>query len=287
MSWRSALHSRPVLVLGVVVSLLVPAMTLPRLPHVTIWPVLVGLAPWVVGKYVLCPLRWRVLTGAGLTRRWHMRAYAESELLGLATPGHVGADVWRLHRLTRTGLGRGDAVMSVGADRFVGAIGLAVFVGFAGTALPTRMLLVSLAVGLVAVAAALVVRRVRPEWLPSGPLPRPRQLAHALALSAGYQVSIAGLLLGTVAATGHSVSPLAVMGAFGASQLAGAIPGPNGASPRDAALVVALVAAGVPWVAATAAVTLKAALAWAPALVLGGASLLLTRRALRAAPQPA
>lgn len=287
MTWRSVLHSRPVLVLGVVVSLLVPAMTLPRLPHVTIWPVLVGLLPWVVGKYVLCPLRWRVLTGAGLTRRWHMRAYAESELLGLVTPGHVGADVWRLHRLTRTGLGRGDAVMSVGADRFVGAIGLAVFVGFAGTALPTRMLLVSLAVGVVAVAAALVVRRVRPEWLPSGPLPRPRQLAHALALSAGYQVSIAGLLLGTVAATGHSVSPLVVMGAFGASQLAGAIPGPNGASPRDAALVVALVAAGVPWVAATAAVTLKAALAWAPALVLGGASLLLTRRALRAAPQPA
>jgi hypothetical protein len=286
-TWRSVLHSRPVLVLGVVVSLLVPAMTLPRLPHVTLWPVLVGLAPWVVGKYVLCPLRWRVLTGAGLTRRWHMRAYAESELLGLVTPGHVGADVWRLHRLTRTGLGRGDAVMSVGADRFVGAIGLAVFVGFAGTALPTRMLLVSLAVGLVAVAAALVVRRVRPEWLPSGPLPRPRQLAHALALSAGYQASIAGLLLGTVAATGHSVSPLAVMGAFGASQLAGALPGPNGASPRDAALVVALVAAGVPWVAATAAVTLKAALAWAPALVLGGASLLLTRRALRAAPQPA
>jgi hypothetical protein len=286
-TWRSVLHSRPVLVLGVVVSLLVPAMTLPRLPHVTLWPVLVGLAPWVVGKYVLCPLRWRVLTGAGLTRRWHMRAYAESELLGLVTPGHVGADVWRLHRLTRTGLGRGDAVMSVGADRFVGAIGLAVFVGFAGTALPTRMLLVSLAVGLVAVVVALVVRRVRPEWLPSGPVPRPRQLAHALALSAGYQASIAGLLLGTVAATGHSVSPLAVMGAFGASQLAGALPGPNGASPRDAALVVALVAVGVPWVAATAAVTLKAALAWAPALVLGGASLLVTRRALRAAPQPA
>jgi hypothetical protein len=287
-TWRSVLHSRPVLVLGVVVSLLVPALTLPRLPHVALWPVIVGLAPWVVGTYVLCPLRWRVLTGAGLTRRWHMRAYAESELLGLATPGHVGADVWRLHRLTRTGLGRGDAVMSVGADRFVGAIGLAVFVGFAGTALPTRMLLVSLTVGLVAVVAALVVRRVRPEWLPTGPLPRPRQLAHALALSAGYQASIAGLLLGTVAATGHSVSPLAVMGAFGASQLAGALPGPNGASPRDAALVVALVAVGVPWVAATAAVTLKAALAWAPALVLGGASLLVTRRALRAAaPQPA
>ena len=35
------------------------------------------------------------------SRRWHLRAYAESELLGLLTPGHVGADVWRMHRLTR------------------------------------------------------------------------------------------------------------------------------------------------------------------------------------------
>jgi glycosyltransferase 2 family protein len=282
LSWRAALHSRPVLIIGIAVSLLVPALTLPRLPHVAMLPVLLGLLPWTVGKYLLCPLRWRVLTNAGLSRRWHLRAYAESELLGLVTPGHVGADLWRMHRLTRSGLQRGDAVMSVGADRLVGAIGLAVFVGFAGTTLPTRAVLGALGLGLVAVVAALVVRRVRPEWLPSKPLPRPRQLAHALLLSAGYQVSIAALLLGTVAATGNSVSPLALMGAFGASQLAGAVPGPNGASPRDAALVVALVAIGVPWMAATAAVTLKAAVAWAPALVLGGVSLPLTRRALRA-----
>jgi glycosyltransferase 2 family protein len=286
LTWRSVLHSRPVLALGVAVSILVPALTLPRLPHVAMLPVVLGLVPWVVGKYVLCPLRWRALTEAGLSRRWHMRAYAESELLGLVTPGHVGADVWRLHRLTRSGLKRGDAVLSVGADRLVGAIGLAVFVGFAGTALPTRMLFGALGLGLAAVVAALVVRRVRPEWMPSKPLPRPRQLAHALVLSAGYQASIAGLLLGTVVATGHTVSPLAVMGAFGASQLAGALPGPNGASPRDAALVVALVAIGVPWVAATAAVTLKAALAWAPALVLGGVSLILTRRAHKAGSTP-
>lgn len=262
-------------------SLLVPALTLPKLPHVALMPVVLGLLPWIIGKYVLCPLRWRALTDAGLSRRWHLRAYAESELLGLVTPGHVGADVWRLHRLTKSGLQRGDAVLSVAADRLVGAIGLAVFVGFAGTALPTRMLLGALGLGLAGIVAALVVRRVRPEWMPTKPLPRPRQLAHALVLSAGYQASIAGLLLGTVLATGHTVSPLAVMGAFGASQLAGALPGPNGASPRDAALVVALVAIGVPWVAATAAVTLKAALAWAPALVLGGVSLILTRRALR------
>jgi hypothetical protein len=71
---------------------------------------------------------------------------------------------------------------------------------------------------------------------------------------------------------------MAVVGAFGASQIASAIPGPNGASPQDAALVVALAALGLPWLAATAAVTIKATLAWLPALTLGGISLLLFRR---------
>lgn len=281
MRLRALLHSRALLVVGVVVSVLVPAFTLPRLPAFTLWPVVLGLAPWVIGKYVLCPLRWRVLTDAGLSRRWHLRSYAESELLGLLTPGHVGADLWRIHRLTRAHLGRGDAVLSVGMDRFVGAVGLAAFVAFAGTALPVRMLLVALGVGAVVVAVALVLRKVRPDLLPTRPLPRPRQLLHAMVLSLGYQVSIAGLLLGTVAATGNTVSPLAVLGAFGASQLAGAVPGPNGASPRDAALVVALAALGVPWTAAAGAVALKAAVAWLPALALGGVSLVLTRRALR------
>jgi len=280
MSLRTVAHSRPVVFLGVAISLIVPALTLPRLPHVTWLPVALGLAPWIVGKYLLCPLRWRVLTDAGLSRTWHVRAYAESELLGLLTPGHVGADLWRIRRLTRTGLGRGDAVMSVGTDRFVGAVGLIVFVVFAGTALPVRMLLVALGVGVLAVVATLLVRRRWPDLLPSRPLPRPRQLAHALLLSAMYQLTIAGLLLGVVAATGHSVGPLAVLGAFGASQLAGTVPGPNGASPRDGALVVALVAMGLPWAAAIGAVALKAALAWLPALALGGVSLLLTRRAL-------
>src|SRR6476619_5791744 len=111
---RTLVHSRIVLVLGVLVSILVPALTLPSLPSVSPWPV------------ALCPLRCRALTDAQLGRRWHLRAYAESELLGLLTPGHVGADVWRMHRLTRAGLGKGDAVLSVGADRLVGALGLAV-----------------------------------------------------------------------------------------------------------------------------------------------------------------
>jgi hypothetical protein len=276
---RSVLSSRIVLALGIVASVLVPALTLPRLPAVSPWPILIGLTPWVVGKYVLCPLRWRAVTNADLSRRWHLRAYAESELLGLLTPGHVGADVWRIHRLSRSGLPRGEALLSVGTDRLIGALGLAAFVVFAGSALPVRMGLMVLGVTVLALLAALVVRLVRPDLLPRRPLPPPRQLAHAFVLSAGYQLSIAALLMGAVDATGHALSPLAVLGAFGASQVAGAVPGPNGASPRDGALVVALVGLGVPWEAALAAVSVKAAVAWVPALALGGVSLLFARRA--------
>jgi hypothetical protein len=81
-----------------------------------------------------------------------------------------------------------------------------------------------------------------------------------------------------VAATGHVLSPLALLGAFGASQVAGVVPGPNGASPRDGALVMALMGLGLPWQAALGAVTLMASLAWGPALLLGGVSLFLARR---------
>ncbi|WP_162599987.1 lysylphosphatidylglycerol synthase domain-containing protein [Nocardioides solisilvae] len=283
-SLRRAAHSRTALVLGVVAAVTVPLLTLPSLPRVALWPVLVGLVPWVVGKYVLCPLRWHALTDARLGRWWHLRAYAESELVGLLTPGHVGADLWRLKRLTGSGLDRSAAVVSVTADRMVGALGLALFVGFAGTTLPLDLLIPAAGLGAAALLGLLVVRRLRPDWLPGRPaLPAPRRLVQGLALSAGYQLSIAALLLGTLAATGHVLDPLTVLGAFGASQVAGALPGPHGASPRDAALVVALVALGIPLLAAAAAVAMKAAVAWLPALLLGGSSLFRTRREHRAA----
>jgi glycosyltransferase 2 family protein len=281
MQLRSVAQSRPVVLVGVLVSVLVPVLTLPRLPSVNPWPLLIGVVPWVVGKYVLCPLRWRALTSVPLSRRWHLRAFAEGELLGLLTPGHVGSDLWRVRRLTGTGLGRGDAVLSVAADRLVGALGLTAFVLFAGVALPWPMTAVAVGVAVLAILAVLVVRRVRPDLLPRGPLPPPRQLARALALSAGYQLSIATLLMGTVDATGHDLSPLAVLGAFGASQLAAVVPGPNGASPRDGALAAALVTLGLPWPAALAAVSIKAAVAWLPAIGFGGVSLLLARHTLR------
>jgi hypothetical protein len=286
-SLRAVVRSRTVLVLGVALTVAVPVLSLPHLPAVSPWPVLVGMVPWVVGKYLLCPLRWRALTPASpdgpLSRGWHLRAYAESELLGLVTPGHVGADVWRVRRLTHSGLARGDALMSVGVDRVVGAVALTAFVAFAASELPARMMFAAVGFGVLLVAAVLVARKLRPDLLPTGPMPRPRALLVALVLSLAYQLSIAGLLLGTVAATGHTLSPLALLGAFGASQIAAAVPGPNGASPRDGALVLALVALGLPWVAASAAVAIKATLAWLPALALGGLSLALGRRQTRAA----
>ena len=61
---RALVRSRTALVAGVAVSVAVPVVTLPRLPAVALWPLVLGLVPWVVGKYVLCPLRWRALTSA-------------------------------------------------------------------------------------------------------------------------------------------------------------------------------------------------------------------------------
>src|SRR5689334_15917020 len=171
MALRRMLESRVVLVLGTALALVVPAVTIPRLPHVSPWPLLLGMVPWVLAKYLLCPLRWRLLTPPGPDGRqstgWHLRAYAEAELIGLATPGHVGADVWRLRRLTKAGLARGDAVLSVGLDRLVGAVGLTVFLAFAATELPGPLVVVALAVGVALVVGALLARRFRPGLLPS------------------------------------------------------------------------------------------------------------------------
>jgi hypothetical protein len=275
---RALSHNRWVRLVAVLVALAVPALTLPSLPRVTLLPVLLGLLPWLIGKYVLCPLRWHAISESGQRRRWHLRAYAESELLGLLTPGHVGADLWRTRRLAHGGMQTSSAVAEVALDRLLGAIGLAVFVGVAGAALPTRILLGALGLAVAGLVAALLVRRFRPHLMPRRKLPAPSRVARGIALSLGYQLSIGALLFGIVAATGHTLSPLALLGAFGASQVAGVLPGPNGASPRDGALVMALMGLGLPWQAALGSVTLMASIAWLPALLLGGVSLLAARR---------
>src|SRR5215216_5875033 len=82
MSLRARVQSPVALVLGIALTLVVPVLTLPHLPSLSPWPLVLGMVPWVVGKYVLCPLRWRTLTQPApdgqLSRGWYLRAYAES-----------------------------------------------------------------------------------------------------------------------------------------------------------------------------------------------------------------
>jgi Lysylphosphatidylglycerol synthase TM region len=262
---------------GVLVALVVSVWSMRRVPHASWQPALLGLAPWVVGKYLLCPLRWHALSCSGRNRRWHLRVYAESELLGLVSPGHLGADLWRMHLLQRTGMNRPSALAEVALDRLIGALGLTVFVIASGAALPIRV--VAAAVGLTAgvLIVLRVVRKFRPGIFAGRPMPPLPVVLRGVAISIAYQLTIMGMLIGTVAAMGEVVHPLALLGVFGASQVAGILPGINGASPREGALVVGLASVGVTWQAALGAVALTALLAWIPALLIGGIAFLVRR----------
>ncbi|MFG1913131.1 hypothetical protein [Kribbella sp. NPDC048928] len=59
---------------------------------------------------------------------------------------------------------------------------------------------------------------------------------------------------------------------------AGVLPGVQGASPRDGALVAGLAALGISWREALGAVALTALLYWIPAILIGGSALLLRWR---------
>jgi hypothetical protein len=230
------------------------------------------MVPWSVGKYVLCPLRWHGISTSGQSRWWHVRAYAESELLGLLSPGHAGADLWRAYRLNGVGLCRASALTEVTIDRLIGAIGIALGVLVTGVALPRKVFVTLLAVCLVIIAAVLVLRWRRPALFSRRPLPRPRVVIQGLLLSLLYQASIAGLVFGTVFALGYTVDLLPLLAVFGASQIASVVPGMHGVSPRNGALAVGLTSLGVSWTAALGAVALIALLAWVPALLFGGGS---------------
>ena len=280
---RTARVGRWLLALSIVGSIAVSIWSMERVPGAAWQPAVLGLLPWVIGKYLLCPLRWHSLSVAGQTRRWHIRAYAESELIGLASPAHIGADVWRMHRLRDTGMTRPCAVAEVGLDRLVGTLGVAVFVVVSGATLPPEVLMVAAGIAVALVVVGLVLHRLRPGLLAARPMPRPRVLVKGIVISMGYQLTIMGLVIGSVSAMGQQVDPIALLGIFGASQLAGAVPGVHGASPREGALVVGLASLGVSWTAALGAVALAAVLAWVPALLLGGACLGM-RRLQRPAP---
>jgi hypothetical protein len=224
---------------------------------------------------------------SGKPRRWHLRVYAEAELLGLISPGHAGADIWRVHKLESTGMNRTSSVAEAALDRLMGSIGLTLFVVVAGVTLPPQVLAATAGIAAFFLVTALVIRRVRPALLADRPLPRPSVAAKAIVLSMCYQLSILGMLMGTVAAMGQELNPLQLLGVFGASQVAGIVPGMHGASPREGALVVGLASLGLTWSAAIGAVALTALLAWLPALLLGGGSFAVRRLRARFGSAPA
>ncbi|WP_157979571.1 lysylphosphatidylglycerol synthase domain-containing protein [Kribbella monticola] len=275
---RAIVSSRAVRVAALLAATGLALWNVDRVPHPTLLPAVIGLIPFAVGKYVLCPLRWHAVSTGGQTRRWHLRAYAESEVLGLISPWHAGADLWRVHRLEATGVRRSAAVAGVALDRFVGAVGLIVAVAVCGVTLPWSVLVVALGLAAVVLAAALVVRRRRPDLAGRWPWPSPRVFAAGVVLSIGYQATILGLLIGAIHAVGDSVSAFQLVAVFGASQIAGVLPGVHGASPREGALVAGLASIGVSWTDAFGAVALTALLYWVPAVLFGGSCFLLRWR---------
>jgi len=252
----------------------VSLVNLARVPSVALLPLVPAVALYVVGKYLLCPLRWHAVTRGGLSRGWHVRAYAEGELLGLAAPAHVAADLWRANRLIRAGLSKGHTARAIALDRGVGAVGLALGGAAVGVMLPPAVLVAGAAAATVALLAAWLLR-VRRRRLHGDDVSRPtwRVLGLGLGLSVLYQACAAAFLLGVVAAVHEPVSPLRLAAIYTATQLAGVIPGWSGLSARDGALAASLTTLGLPWAAALGSVALAALIAWIPALVLGGTSL--------------
>lgn len=249
-----------------------------HLPRMSVQPALAGLACWTVGNYVFCPLRWHAVSFERRPLRWYGRVYAEGELLGMLTPQHAGADLWRIRQLTAGGAERGTAILEVATDRAAGGVALLVLAASFSSALTldgVGVLLLAVG-GLLALAAA--ARRWWLPWLRAIPKPNPRRIARGALISFLYQLGYVGFLLGVVAAVGHSIAPLAGAGLIGVSQLAGLLPGVHGAGPKEGALTGGLVALGVPLTASIGAVALAAALAWVPAVAVGGVGLAVRAR---------
>ena len=256
-----------------VVGIVVAVSTWSHLPKMHLQPALLGLACWTIGNYLFCPLRWRAVSTRGKKWSWYARVYAEGELLGMLTPQHAGADLWRIRQLLNAGSDKGAAVVEVAADRLSGGLIVAVLAVVAGAALPPALLPIAGGVLAVVALSAYLVRRI---WLPRvRGVARPRgwALVRAALISGLYQAGYLGFTLGLVAAVGHHVDPVSIASLLGLSQVAGLLPGIHGAGPREGTMTGGLVALGLPLSAAVAAVALGAALTWVPALAVGGSGL--------------
>jgi hypothetical protein len=236
-------------------------------------PALVGLACWTVGNYLFCPLRWRSVSTRGRPLRWYARVYAEGELLGMLTPQHAGADLWRIRQLVAEGSDKKSAILEVAADRLAGGVMILVLGLIAGATIPARWWPLA---GAVIAAVVAVVALTRRWWRPRvADVQRPKgwAFARSAAISGLYQLGYLGFVLGLVAAVGHPIDPLGAASVLGLSQAASLLPGVHGMGPKEGAMTGGLVALGLPVAAAVSAVALGAALAWVPAVVVGGSGL--------------
>src|SRR3954447_2320966 len=145
-----------------VIGLVVAVGTWSHLPKMHLQPALLGLACWTVGNYLFCPLRWRAVSTRGKKWSWYARVYAEGELLGMLTPQHAGADLWRIRQLLHAGSDKSAAVVEVAADRLSGGLIVAVLAVLAGVALPPALLPIA---GGALAAVALTAYLVRRLWL--------------------------------------------------------------------------------------------------------------------------
>jgi len=215
-----------------------------HLPHMHVQPALVGLACWTAGNYLFCPLRWRAVSSRGKGWRWYARVYAEGELLGMLTPQHAGADLWRIRQLVQEGSDKRSAVVEIAADRLSGGAVIAVLAVLAGMAVPPALLPLAGAVLATVALAAFLARR---WWLPRvHDVARPKgwALVRAALISGLYQAGYLGFTIGLVAAVGHHADPLGVASLLGLSQMAGLLPGIHGAGPREGTMAGGLVALG-------------------------------------------
>src|SRR3954452_15921445 len=191
-------------ILGVVVAV----GTWSHLPKMHLQPALVGLACWTVGNYLFCPLRWRAVSSRGKKWSWYARVFAEGELLGMLTPQHAGADLWRIRQLLNDGSDKSSAVVEVAADRLSGGLIVAILAVLAGVAVPPAFLPI---VGGALAAVALTAYLIRRIWLPrvrGVARPRGAALLRAAGISALYQAGYLGFTIGLIAAVGHHVNPL-------------------------------------------------------------------------------
>ncbi len=239
---------------------------------IAVLPAALGLSAWTLANYLGIALRWRSVSGRGLGARWYVRVFAEGELLGLLTPQHSGALYWRARQLRRAGADTSGALCELSVDRACSAstVLLALLVG--GAALPGVMRLA--AYGIVA-ASVLVVWASRRRWLHRVPTLDRRTAVRWFGYSVLFQVGYAAFMIDMVRAVGLATSWTSVVGLLSAAQVASVLPGIHGAGPKEGVLAGGLVATGASHASALGLVGLVSAVAWVPALLLGGSGLAL------------